>query len=234
MELMPDLFQPGPQVLADLAANPQGPEAVVRRLVLRAAPARADWCFDQPSPFKAARPQSGPEPVAGQHRARSASRSSSQAEGDRHRGSLGGTIDSLPDDPGDCVVGRLPGSFLATCFSGQRFGIGPEPGRLAAEVVTGDTPLVDPADYRYKRRVDERLEPMGFLYMTSLWGVDRPRDRSKGPSGLRAGSAAGRRDQPSEFQSLRQALLRPPFFQRCEVCQIVLGGTRTLSASWQS
>jgi glycine/D-amino acid oxidase-like deaminating enzyme len=75
----------------------------------------------------------------------------------RQRGEAwGGTIDSTPDTiPVISAVGKLPGFFLATGFSGH--GIG-----LAADAVTGDTPLVDPAGYG--RLVDgRRLEPAGLL-----------------------------------------------------------------------
>ena len=77
----------------------------------------------------------------------------------------GGTIDSTPDAiPVISAVGKLPGFFLATGFSGHGFGIGPAAGRLAADVVTGDRPLVDPANYAYDRLVDgRRLEPAGLL-----------------------------------------------------------------------
>ena len=39
----------------------------------------------------------------------------------------------------------LPGFFLATGFSGHGFGIGPAAGKLAADLVTGANPVVDPA-----------------------------------------------------------------------------------------
>jgi len=48
-------------------------------------------------------------------------------------------------------VDSLPGFFLATGFSGHGFGIGPGAGKLAADLVAGDTPAVDPVPYRYGR-----------------------------------------------------------------------------------
>ena len=60
-------------------------------------------------------------------------------------GSWGGMIDVTPDAvPVIDQVEALPGFFLATGFSGHGFGIGPGAGRLIAELVTGDTPVVDP------------------------------------------------------------------------------------------
>jgi glycine/D-amino acid oxidase-like deaminating enzyme len=67
-------------------------------------------------------------------------------------GSWGGMIDVTPDAvPVIDRVEALPGFFLATGFSGHGFGIGPGAGRLIAELVTGDTPVVDPAPFRFSR-----------------------------------------------------------------------------------
>ncbi len=67
----------------------------------------------------------------------------------------GGWINSTPDAvPVISGVDRLPGFFLATGFSGHGFGIGPGAGRLAADLVAGDAPIVDPAPFRYTRLVD--------------------------------------------------------------------------------
>lgn len=67
----------------------------------------------------------------------------------------GGWIDSSPDGvPVISAVDSLPGFFLATGFSGHGFGIGPGAGRLAADLIAGDPPIVDPAPYRYARMID--------------------------------------------------------------------------------
>jgi glycine/D-amino acid oxidase-like deaminating enzyme len=75
--------------------------------------------------------------------------------------SWGGMIDASPDAiPVIGPVDSLPGFFLATGFSGHGFGIGPGAGRLAADLITGDTPIVDPAPFRYRRMIDgTRLSP---------------------------------------------------------------------------
>jgi glycine/D-amino acid oxidase-like deaminating enzyme len=51
-------------------------------------------------------------------------------------------------------VEALPGFFVATGFSGHGFGIGPGAGRLMADLVSGDTPLVDPKPFRFERFAD--------------------------------------------------------------------------------
>ena len=63
--------------------------------------------------------------------------------------SWGGLIDVTPDAvPVIGEVAAIPGFFLATGFSGHGFGIGPGAGRLIADLVAGDTPVVDPAPFR--------------------------------------------------------------------------------------
>jgi len=66
-----------------------------------------------------------------------------------------GWIDCTPDAiPVISPVEALPGFFLAAGFSGHGFGIGPAGGRLAADLMAGDTPIVDPTPFRYSRMVD--------------------------------------------------------------------------------
>ena len=67
----------------------------------------------------------------------------------------GGLIDVTPDAvPVISDVAALPGFFIATGFSGHGFGLGPGAGRLMADLVAGDTPIVDPAPFRFSRFKD--------------------------------------------------------------------------------
>lgn len=67
----------------------------------------------------------------------------------------GGLIDFTPDWlPVISAIDQVPGLYMAAGFSGHGFGIGPGAGRLTADVVAGDTPIVDPQPYRYSRLVD--------------------------------------------------------------------------------
>jgi glycine/D-amino acid oxidase-like deaminating enzyme len=69
--------------------------------------------------------------------------------------SWGGVIDVTPDAvPVISGVDTLPGFFIATGFTGHGFGIGPGAGRLMAELVVGETPIVDPTPFRYSRFTD--------------------------------------------------------------------------------
>src|SRR5690349_10412247 len=73
--------------------------------------------------------------------------------------SWGGMIDVTPDAvPVIGEVPSLPGFFLATGFSGHGFGIGPGAGRLAADLVAGDAPVVDPAPFRFGRFSERRRQ----------------------------------------------------------------------------
>lgn len=72
-----------------------------------------------------------------------------------------GMIDVTPDAlPVISPVDACPGLVLATGFSGHGFGIGPAAGHLAADLVAGVGPIVDPYPFRYQRMVDgSRLIP---------------------------------------------------------------------------
>jgi glycine/D-amino acid oxidase-like deaminating enzyme len=76
-----------------------------------------------------------------------------------------GWIDSTPDSvPVISAIDSLPGFFLAAGFSGHGFGIGPGAGRLAADLVAGDPPIVDPAPFHHSRLVDgSRLGRPGMM-----------------------------------------------------------------------
>ncbi|MGD3026724.1 NAD(P)/FAD-dependent oxidoreductase [Escherichia coli] len=63
-----------------------------------------------------------------------------------------GVIDVTPDsNPVIGPVAALPGRPLATGFSGHGFGTSPAAGQLAADLVSGHTPLIDPTPYRFER-----------------------------------------------------------------------------------
>ncbi|WP_395449069.1 NAD(P)/FAD-dependent oxidoreductase [Aminobacter sp. UC22_36] len=75
-----------------------------------------------------------------------------------------GYIDVTPDSlPVIGPVGRIPGLFLASGFSGHGFGTAPAAGALAADLVMGRRPLVDPTHFRlgrfFKHSESEFLEP---------------------------------------------------------------------------
>jgi glycine/D-amino acid oxidase-like deaminating enzyme len=114
------------------------------------------WALDRPSPFEKVRVLD-PAPTGWALDAAEAAlaqcfpvfRRARRAE------SWAGLIDATPDTvPVISAVDRLPGFVIASGFSGHGFGIGPAAGRLAADLVTGDPPLVDPTPFRFSRFSD--------------------------------------------------------------------------------
>jgi glycine/D-amino acid oxidase-like deaminating enzyme len=111
------------------------------------------WTLDEPSPFEAVRVLD-PEPderilAQGQSNlVRSFPVFKDMAITQRWAGLIDVTPDAVPVIS---PVEALPGFFLASGFSGHGFGIGPAAGRLAADLVVGDRPIVDPTPFRFGR-----------------------------------------------------------------------------------
>jgi glycine/D-amino acid oxidase-like deaminating enzyme len=69
--------------------------------------------------------------------------------------SWGGMIDATPDlVPVISPADELPGLVISTGYSGHGFGVGPGAGRLTADLVTGEPPVVDPKPFRFSRFTD--------------------------------------------------------------------------------
>jgi glycine/D-amino acid oxidase-like deaminating enzyme len=127
---------------------------------------RQQWPLDRPSPFEAVRVLD-PEPDrALLDRALANFKAAYPSlSGIGIAETWAGMIDITPDAiPVISPVEALPGFYLATGFSGHGFGIGPAAGRLAANLVLGETPIVDPQPFRYSRMIDgSRLAPESRL-----------------------------------------------------------------------
>lgn len=68
------------------------------------------------------------------------------------RQSWAGMIDVTPDSlPVISPIDKIPGLTLASGFSGHGFGTSPAAGQLAADLVTGSKPVLDPSPYRLDR-----------------------------------------------------------------------------------
>ena len=114
------------------------------------------WALDAPSPFERVRvlDPAPHQPILDLGR-KSVTAAFPAFRAMRVAESWGGVIDVTPDElPVISAVDSLPGFFLATGFTGHGFGIGPGAGRLMAELVTGETPVVDPAPFRFSRFSD--------------------------------------------------------------------------------
>ena len=122
----------------------RGPEALAR------------WDFDRQSPFERTRILDPQADMAMVDEGMAAMRREYPALANlRMVQAWGGMIDSTPDAvPVISTVPALPGLVLSAGYSGHGFGIGPGAGRLAADLVMNDEPVVDPTPYRYARLVD--------------------------------------------------------------------------------
>ena len=123
------------------------------------------WRLDQPSPFEAVRVLDLPahQPILDQARTH-VTAAFPVFHTMRVADSWGGMIDVTPDGiPVISGVDAVPGFFIATGFTGHGFGIAPGAGRLMAELVTGEPPVVDPAPFRFSRFSDRsRPRPSPF------------------------------------------------------------------------
>lgn len=76
----------------------------------------------------------------------------------------GAYIDSTPYAvPVISPVEVRKGFFLAAGFSGHGFGLGPAAGQLAADLLAGATPCVDPSPFRLSRLVDGSRVEVGAI-----------------------------------------------------------------------
>ena len=157
-DITPDSFRLLLQYLPTLRENYGEIRMRIGRRFLEEWRMRRRWALDEATPFEAVRVLD-PEPRrAVLEEARSVlSRAFPVFARMQVAESWGGMIDVTPDAvPVIGEVPSMPGFFLATGFSGHGFGIGPGAGRLAADLVAGDTPLVDPVPFRFSRFTEGR------------------------------------------------------------------------------
>jgi glycine/D-amino acid oxidase-like deaminating enzyme len=116
----------------------------------------ARWSFDKPSPFERHRTlDPGADPKLVQLGLTRLGEHYPALKGLKVATMWGGLIDSTPDGiPVISAVDSMPGLYLSTGYSGHGFGIGPGAGRLAADLIAGDPPIVDPHPFRYSRMID--------------------------------------------------------------------------------
>lgn len=112
----------------------------------------ASWAMDAPSPFEAERVRDPAPDPALVERALGRLRAAYPGQRIEVAEAWGGAIDSTPDAvPVISPCEGMPGLTLATGFSGHGFGIGPAAGTLAANLATGEAPIVDPRPFRHSR-----------------------------------------------------------------------------------
>lgn len=151
--LVPDSFRYLPDFLPMVRAHHHEYRLRVTRQSWQEINTRKRWSNTEPSPFETQRLYD-PKPVDAfldQALAMLAEQFPIFAQA-RIEQRWAGLIDVTPDIvPVMDQVQSLPGFYLATGFSGHGFGIGPGAGHLMADLITGDTPLVDPEPFRFAR-----------------------------------------------------------------------------------
>ncbi len=152
-DITPDSFRLLRQYLPTLRENYGEIRMRFGRAFFEAWRTKRRWALDETTPFEAVRVLDPPPREAPLEEARKIlSRLFPVFAGMQVAGTWGGMIDVTPDAvPVIDQVEALPGFFLATGFSGHGFGIGPGAGRLIAELVAGDAPVVDPTPFRFAR-----------------------------------------------------------------------------------
>lgn len=144
------------QFLPTLKKRHQGLTFGIGRSFFDGPEAFARWSFDKVSPFERQRtldPAADPK-LVNQGLTKLAEHYP-VLKGLQVARSWGGLIDSTPDGiPVISAVDPMPGLYLSTGYTGHGFGIGPAAGRLAADIVAGDPPIVDPHPFRYSRMID--------------------------------------------------------------------------------
>jgi glycine/D-amino acid oxidase-like deaminating enzyme len=155
-DITPDAFRLFSAFLPALKSERKGLKLRLSRQFLAKLRQKRRWAADTVSPFEETRILD-PEPDAKLLAAAMAAfRRLHPAFADaREVQRWGGMIDVTPDAvPVISDIAALPGFFVATGFSGHGFGLGPGAGRLMAEIVAGDAPVVDPAPFRFSRFAD--------------------------------------------------------------------------------
>ena len=152
-EIVPDSFRFLPDFAPMLPTSRHELRFRIGRTFLHEWRARRQWSLDEASPFEEMRvlDPAPTQPLLDEVWA-TLTRDFPAFAGARVAQSWGGMIDVTPDAvPVISGIDALPGFYVATGFSGHGFGIGPGAGRLMADIVAGDAPIVDPAPFRYGR-----------------------------------------------------------------------------------
>ena len=155
-DIVPDSFRHFRQFLPALRAEWSSLSLRVGRQSLLELATPRRWALDAESPFERTRVLDPPPTARHPAGALDALRADCPAFAEaRVAQTWGGYIDVTPDAiPVISAIDTLPGLHLATGFSGHGFGIGPGAGRLAADLVTGDAPIVDAHPFRFSRFSD--------------------------------------------------------------------------------
>ena len=153
LDIVPDSFRLFGDFRPSMLKGLQSLRLRLGKSFLEAARMKRHWRPDEVTPFEENR-IADPEPADWvlDDAKRNASEAYPFFANARIKGRWGGLIDVTPDAvPVIGEVAQVPGLYVAVGFSGHGFGLGPGAGRLAADLVTGDTPVVDASSFRLDR-----------------------------------------------------------------------------------
>ncbi len=155
-EIVPDSFRFFTDFLPLLKAERRSVKLRFGREFFREWSQKKRWRLDEVTPFEAVRTlDPAPQQWVLQAALKNLTAAFPAFAGLKVAESWAGMIDTTPDVvPVISPLDAVPGLTVASGFSGHGFGIGPAAGRLAADLATGKTPLVDPAPFRFSRFTD--------------------------------------------------------------------------------
>ena len=151
--IVPDSFRLLPQFGASFLQNRRELKLRLDGRFLAEWRTKRRWTLDEVSPFENERVlDPAPSAVSLAFARKQLVRAFPAFAAMQVAGTWGGMIDVTPDGvPVISAIPAIPGFHLASGFSGHGFGIGPGAGRLMADLVAGDPPIVDPAPFRFAR-----------------------------------------------------------------------------------
>jgi glycine/D-amino acid oxidase-like deaminating enzyme len=155
-EITPDSFRLFSQYLPALKSQFRSMDFALGARFFEALRQPRTWRLDQPTVFETVRTLDPAPTQKFNDVALDAFRALFPALGHvRVAQAWAGYIDVTPDAvPVISAAQQVPGMFIATGFSGHGFGIGPGAGKLMADIVANDRPLVDPRAFRLSRFSD--------------------------------------------------------------------------------
>jgi glycine/D-amino acid oxidase-like deaminating enzyme len=152
-EIVPDSFRFFADFLPMLRTGGNNVRLRIGRRTLAEALLPGRWKLDAVSPFEKVReldPTPSKSDIA--HAERNIKREFPIFRSMKIANRWAGLIDVMPDTiPVISPVDSLPGFFISSGYSGHGFGIAPGAGRLTADLVTGEAPIVDPHPFRFSR-----------------------------------------------------------------------------------
>ena len=151
--IVPDSFRLLPEFLPTIIKSWQELRLRVGRQFLTEFAMPRRWSLDEHSPFERIRVlDPAPHQPFNQKALKTLRRAFPAFSAARITHNWAGLIDATPD--GIPVIDEIEGwrgLYLASGFSGHGFGIGPGAGKLMAQIVAGETPVVDPVPFRLSR-----------------------------------------------------------------------------------